>query len=252
MLICVGCQWRLRPNDSEEESHVPHIQRFDRIESLYLTTGDFSALQQMNTYFPMQTRMLLEDVLHLGRVDDAEINTKFFYFYQDPTLQHMLLAVQQQFGDMDDIEEELVKAFERLKKELPEIELPEIYAQIGSFDQSIIVGNGTLGISLDKYLGEDYSFYLSHYDEGQRRLMVRSMIVPDCLSFYILSQHPLRDRHSTQVERDIHMGKIMWMVNRLTDRKVFDTSRVKDVEEYMKKNPATTFEQLLEINISGT
>ncbi len=252
MLICVGCQWRLRPNDSDDTQHVSHIQRFDRIESLYLTTGDFSALQQMNTYFPMQTRMLLEDVLHLGRVDDADINTKFLYFFQDSTLQHMLMAVQQQYSDMDDIDEELAKAFERLKQSLPKIEMPEVYAQIGSFDQSIIVGNGTLGISLDKYLGVDYPFYQTHYDEDQRRMMVRSMIVPDCLSFYILSQYPLRNRRSSQLERDVHMGKIQWMVNHLTERTVFNNSRVTRVDEYIKKNPATTFEQLLESNISGS
>lgn len=248
MLVCFSCQWQLKPTDADTENHSAGIQRYDRIESLYLTTGDFSALQQMNTAYPMQTRMLIEDVLCLGQVNDADINTKFLYFFQDSTLQHMLSDVQQQYANIDDLDEELTTAFARLHDELPDLELPAVYAQIGSFDQSIIVGTGTLGISLDKYLGEDYPFYQEHYTEEQRRMMVRSMIVPDCLVFYILSQFPLsHEKSSIQQERDQHMGRIQWFVNRLVGRTVFDTSFVNEVDEFLKQNPSTTIQQLLSL-----
>ena len=209
MLLCISCQWQLKPNDADAEEQHVSIQRYDRIESLYLTTGDYSALQQMNTVYPTQTRMLLEDVLQLGKVNDRDINSKFLFFFQDCTLQMMLSDVQHEFADMDDVNQELTAAFERLKSELPGMEVPVIYAQIGSFDQSIVVGNNSLGISLDKYLGSDYPFYVTHYSEEQRKLMVRSMIVPDCLAFYILSLYPLPYKYQQlQRERDHHMGKI--------------------------------------------
>ena len=114
MLVCFGCQWQLRPNDDDGAANVS-IARYDRIESLYLTTGDYSALQQMNTYFPMQTRTLIEDVLRIGKVDDPETNSRFFRFFQDSTLQRMLVDVQQEFADMDDVNDELASAFERLR-----------------------------------------------------------------------------------------------------------------------------------------
>ena len=132
MLVCFGCQWQLKPNNDDDLTSVS-IARYDRIESLYLTTGDFSALQQMNTYFPMQTRTLIEDVLRIGKVDDPETNSRFYRFFQDSTLQRMLIDVQQEFADMDDVNEELVSAFERLLSEMPALEIPHIYAQIGSF-----------------------------------------------------------------------------------------------------------------------
>ena len=248
MLICFGCQWQLKPSDVDNEGHAGSIQRYDRIESLYLTTGDFSALQQMNTSYPMQTRMLIEDVLRLGKVDDADINTKFLYFFQDSTLQRMLADVQHQYAEMDDVVEELTDAFARLKEELPTIELPDVYTQIGSFDQSIIIGVGTLGISLDKYLGADYPFYQEHYTKEQRRLMVRSMIVPDCLAFCILSQYPIKpELRKSQHERDLHMGRIQWTVNKLTKRNAFDNDIIKEIDEYMKQHSSTTIQQLLQI-----
>ncbi len=244
MMFCVGCQWQLRPNDSDD--HEVSVQRYDRIETLYLTTGDYSAMQQLNATYPNQTRMLLEDVLQLGRVNDQDINSKFLYFFQDSTLQTMLSDVQREFADIDDISKELNSAFQRLREELPGIVVPEVYTQVSSFDQSIVVGNNTLGISLDKYLGADYPFYLEHYTEEQRRMMDRSMIVPDCLGFYILSLYPLpADQLSSKKARDHHMGKIQWIVNKVTERSIFNNVHVNDITDYMKKHSSVTAEQLL-------
>ena len=246
MLLCIGCQWQLKPNDADAEERSVSIQRYDRIESLYLTTGDYSALQQMNTVYPTQTRMLLEDVLQLGKVNDRDINTKFLFFFQDSTLQMMLSDVQHEFADMDDVNQELAASFGRLKEALPDMEVPVIYSQIGSFDQSIVVGNNSLGISLEKYLGSDYPFYVTHYSEEQRQLMVRSMIVPDCLAFYILSLYPLPYKNQQlQGERDHHMGKIQWIVNQMTERTVFLNKYVTEVDNFMKDNAKVTIAQLL-------
>ncbi len=244
MLICIGCQWKLKPNADDAVDAVVSIQRYDRIESLYLTTGDYSALQQMNTYFPMQTRTLIEDVLQLGRVDDLDINTKFLYFFQDSTLQRMLNDVQRQFMNMEDLDQDLASAFEHLKKQIPDLQIPEVYAQISSFDQSIVVDSNRVGISLDKYLGIDYPFYRTHYSDEQRKKMVRSMIVPDCLGFYLLSLFPM-EYQASQQHRDLHMSKIQWVVNLVMKKQVFNNQLVASVDRYMKDNPSITIAQLL-------
>ncbi len=244
MLLCIGCQWQLKPNNAEDKQIS--IERYDLIENLYLTTGDYSAMQQLNANYPSQTRMLIEDVLKLGQVNDQDINSKFLHFFQDSTLQAMLFDVQREFADIDDITSELASSFVRLKEELPNIIIPEVYTQVSSFDQSIVVGNNTLGISLDKYLGSDYPFYVTHYTEEQRSMMVRSMIVPDCLGFYILSLYPMTSEQlSSQEGRDRHMGKIQWIVNKVTDRTIFNNTHVNNTAEYMKSNSSVSVDQLL-------
>jgi len=246
MTLCVSCEWQLKPNSHAGDDKTVTIERYDRIESLYLTTGDYSALQQMNTSYPMQTRMLIEDMLRIGKVDDPEINTKFLRFFQDPILQTLLDDVQRQYGDMNDLNEGLTTAFSRLKEELPDMEVPQFYAQIGSFDQSIIVNHNILGISLDKYLGSDYPFYKDNYPEEQRRLMVRDMIIPDCLSFYILSLYPLAHyKEASQSERNHHMGKIQWVVNQIMGHQVFKNDMVAQIEQLMKRHGQVSIEELL-------
>ena len=135
ILLCSACEYKLKPNDNKQELRI-EVQRYDRLESRYLTTGDFSALQQMNTNYPMETRTLIENVLQLGEVSDSEINSKFLKFYQDTLLQIIIADIETQYANMDDINCNLNKAFERLQNILPKIELPTVYAQIGALDQS--------------------------------------------------------------------------------------------------------------------
>ena len=250
LLGCISCEWQLKSFDEEDVTVV--VDRYDRVQSLYLTTGDFSALQLMNTVYPQQTRTLIEDVLQIGKVDDLQINTKFLRFYQDSTLQTLISESEQQYANMDDINQQLTEAFGYLKDQLPNIDVPNVYAQIGSLDQSIIVGNGAIGICLDKYLGDDYPLYHREdygYSAEQRQMMTRRYIVPDCVGFFLLSLYPMpMDRPLSQQERDTHIGKIQWVVNQAMGEQVFSSVYVNKVADYMKVNKNVSIDQLLRNN----
>lgn len=249
LLVCIGCEWRWSKADDSEAGCSVAVERYDRVECLYLTTGDFSALQQMNTGYPRQTRTLIEDVLKIGRVNDPEINQKFLAYFQDSTLQSLLAEAELQYASMDDINSQLTEAFSWLCKQIPGIAVPTVYAQVGSLDQSIVVAGDQLGISLDKYLGADYPLYRRPdygYSDQQRQMMTRGCIVPDCLSFYLLSLFPMpANDDSSQVARDMHMGKIQWVVNHSLKRDFFENLYVRTVDRYMKSHTDLNVGQLL-------
>lgn len=246
MLACVGCQWNLRKSDVGGADNVLVVDRYDQLECRYVTTGDFAALQQMNMQYPTETRMLVENVLQLGLANDPEMKTKLLLFFQDSTLQTIMNDVNQEFTDLTDVESQLSESFERLQKLLPNIKLPHVYTQIGSLDQSIVAGDGFLGISLDKYLGQDYPLYQKFgYSARQRSMMTRSFIVPDCLGFYLLSLYPMGEADTTRLARDRHMGKIQYVVNNAIGKRLFDNEHVKNVERYVSKNKTMSVEQLL-------
>ena len=249
MILCGACEFKLKPNEETDQTMHVEVQRYDRLQSRYLTTGDFSALQQMNTGYPMETRTLIEDMLKLGDVNDPEINTKFLNFYQDTLLQTIITDAEMQYANMDDLNRDFSTSFERLKTYLPDIEIPLIYAQIGALLQSVVIGDKMIGISLDKYLGADYPAYFRFYPANQRQSMTREYIVPDCLIFYLLSVYPMSNIDSrTQHEKDIHMGKVMWAVNKVMGRRFFDTQYVKSVERYVYKHPKLSMDALLNSN----
>ena len=243
-----ACELRLKPFEEESE-HRMEVFRYDRLESQYLTTGDFSALQQMSTEYPMETRTLIEDILHIGEVNDPQINKKFLTFFQDSTLQMIVSDAESQYANMDDINQQLNKAFFNLKGRLPDMPLPQVYAQIGALDQSIVIGNQSIGISLDKYLGEDYPLYKKFYSASQLKAMSRSYIVPDCLSFYLLSLYPMPDfEQRSQIDRDLHIGKIMWVCNQALECRFFRSKYINMVDNYMKRNKNLTLDSLLRNN----
>lgn len=254
LFVCVmafsSCEWKLRSSEDEDSRATRvEVNRYDRLQSLYLQTGDFSALQQMNTSFPIETRTLIEKMLHIGTVDDPEISIKFLKFYQDTTLQVVIADAESQYANMEDINKELSDAFTKLQAQIPEFPVPAVYAQIGALNQSIVVGEGSIGISLDKYLGENYPLYLRYdYSKQQRQTMRREYIVPDCMSFYLISLYPMDNYEGrSQIDRDLHMGKVMWIVNRVMTRQVFSSRYVSIIDRYMHRHPKVSYEQLLKM-----
>ena len=248
LLVCSACEFKLRPNNDEQEVGRVSIERYDRLQSRYLLTGDFSALQQMNTEYPIETRTLVEKMLQIGDVSDHNINERFLRFYQDSTLQALISDAESEYANMDDLNDRFRSAFGLLRKWIPGFPLPRLYAQIGAFDQSIVVGEKVIGISLDKYMGAKYPLYQRFgYSPEQLNSMKRSYIVPDALVFYLLSLYPMPnyDRR-TQMEKDLHMGKVMWTVNKATGAKTFNTDYVNIVDRYMHRHPKTTVASLLE------
>ena len=246
-IVFSSCELKIKPFESDEEKGDITIARYDRLQSRYLTTGDYSALQEMNTEYPVETRTLIEKVLQIGEVVDQNISTKYLKFYQDSTLQELISDAEAEYADMDDLNKQFAKSFERIRKWLPIVPIPKIYAQIGALDQSIIIGNKSIGICLDKYLGVNYPLYQRFYSYQQRASMTRSYIVPDCLVFYLLSFYPLTDIDKrSQLERDLHMGKIMWVVNKAVGQKFFKDKYVMMVDNYMRKHRDKTMAQLLE------
>ena len=248
LVVCAACDFKWGASE-ENSGNLVEIQRYDRIESRYLTTGDFSSLQQMSTDYPVETRMLIEDVLQLGQVDDQDINSKLLLFYRDSTLQTIIRDAEEQYASVDDLNEGFSRAFTNLRTWLPELQVPVVYAQISALDQSIVVGDGLLAISLDKYLGEDYPLYMKFYTDEQRATMTRDYIIPDALCFYLLSKYHLSNFDMRpQIDRDMHVGKIQWLVNKAVERNHFNTDYVKAIDDYMVKDPSLTIADLMNIS----
>lgn len=247
--VCLftACDFKLKPFDEVvAEVQEVKIQRYDRLESLYLTTGDFSALQQMSTDYPIETRTLIENVLGLGTVDDPEINSRLLRFFQDSVLQVMISDAEVQYANMDDLNKDLTDAFHRLTVWVPSLKVPMLYAQICALDQSIVVGDASVGICLDKYLGADYGLYKKFYDEQQRKTMTRQYIVPDVLAFYLLSQYPLPNFRTTEQRvRDLHIAKIQWVVNKTIGNHFFKSPYVNIINRFTAKNPGMSVEEIL-------
>lgn len=173
----------------------------------------------MNTEFAQETRLLVEDVLDLGAVNMPDINERLCAYFSDAILVHLMEDVEANFKNMDRFEKKLALGFKHLKREIPDLPVPRIYTQISALNQSVVVGDSVLGISLDKYMGAEYPLYKRYYYANQRRSMSPEYIVPDCFTFYLLGQYPFpwMEGHRSLMDILLYRGKIAWIVETILD-----------------------------------
>lgn len=215
----------LRNNEQPQQ-----FARFDHAVEDYLVTGTFASWQKLTTDYPRETQTLVEDILHLGKMDEEHIGDTLRTFYSDTTLVKLRHDVERHFASLAPYEKDLTQAFHRLNEECPDFVTPHIYSQNSAFNQSIVVGDSLLGISLDKYLGADYPTYKKYFYENQRVTMIPQRIVQDCLTFYLAQQYILPQMkelpNPTLLDMMLHQGKIAWVVAQLTDRSLVDIAAV--------------------------
>lgn len=211
-----ACQWSLDYGGRSGSSTDIKVHRYDMLLDEFISLNSFSALQKMSAEYPQETKFLIEEVLAIGSVSDDNINLRLREYYSDPLLTNLYRDALTKFADMSRIERDFTRAFKRLKRELPHMTVPRVYAQFSALNQSVVVGDSILGFSIDKYMGADYPLYSQFYYAYQLPAMSPERIVPDCMAFYLLSEYPFPwEWHRTLLDQILHRGKIHWVVSRI-------------------------------------
>ncbi len=124
------------------------------------------------------------------------------------------------FPKLDKQEEELTDGFKHLKYYYPNVEIPKVFSQLSGFNQSIVVDEGLIGVSLDKYLGEDCDFYaLLRRPVYLRENMTPHRIAQDILLAYGLTEFPFKPKAQNLMEQMIYQGKILYFLQALLPAK---------------------------------
>lgn len=220
IVVLVSCHTGEQGDDVLLDKGIK-VFRYDRLQYEASAMNSFSALQKMSLDCPRATKILIEDVLMLGSVDEPAINERLCAYYSDTILLRIMQDASEKFKDMTTLEKGFTNGFRFLKEEIPAFPVPTVYSQISALNQSVVVGDSLLGFSLDKYMGEDYPLYRRYYYDYQRRSMTPERILPDCFTFYLLSLYPFewRPGHRSLYDVIMHQGKIHWVVRQVLDYK---------------------------------
>lgn len=205
-------------NGTEQKEEEISVLRYDKLLGEYVRSNSFSAMQKLTMDYRMPTKILIEDVLAIGTVKDDTIAQRLQKFYSDTTLIRLMEDVEAKFSNLEEVEKGLTKGFKKLKKEVPDTKVPFIYSQVSAFNESIVLVDSLLGISLDKYMGEDYPLYKRFYYDYQCRSMRPERIVPDCFVFYLLSRYGMVYHEGTcLIDLMLHSGKINYVMQNLLE-----------------------------------
>lgn len=222
-LLFFSCNLGSRKEGSGGADKKIEIFRYDKLLHEYVEYNSFSSYQKMmNTDHLQATKFLIEDVLRLGQVNDTNINGKLKKLYLDSTVHQLMTQATAKYDNLDDLESDLTKGFRKLKKQVPSITIPAVYVQVSVLNESLVVGDSLLGISIDKYMGEDYPIYKRYFYDYQRKSLKPERILPDCFYYYLLSEYPLPEKpYCRLIDRMLHLGKLHYIVCNLLNYKTF-------------------------------
>jgi hypothetical protein len=200
----IECDLTVRDLGREIFETPPHLLS-DKADTLRLEYGN-----ALKTY---------SAVIGLGDPADEQWKTAFILFATD--LQNLALwdEVKKVWPSQELLEQGLENAFRHFKYYFPGKVIPEVITCISAFNNSIIVDDSLLMISLDRYLGSDSKYYpsLGIYDY-QSRKMTPAYTVSDCMYAWASTEWDFRDfDYGTKnlLNTMLHEAKLVYFTKRM-------------------------------------
>lgn len=121
-------------------------------------------------------------VIGLGNPSDERWNSAFVLFATDLRNLDLWDTVKKVWSDTERLEKELESAFRHYKYYFPDRVVPQVVACLTIFNNSIIVDDSLLMVSLDRYLGAGSAYYpaIGIYNY-QARKMTPDYTASDCM-----------------------------------------------------------------------
>ncbi|RZT93163.1 gliding motility-associated lipoprotein GldB [Ancylomarina subtilis] len=215
--VFVACQSnKLKVDVSDIELDI----KIDRFETDLFALKKNGSLNELKEKYPKVLKLYSERVIGLGQVEDPNFPIYLNKFLNDSTMNLVADRIDSVFPNLDSQENELTEGFKHLKYYYPNKTIPKLFSQLSGFNQSIVVDEGLIGVSLDKYLGKDCDFYafLSR-PIYLRENMTPERIAQDILLAYGLTEFPFKAKAQNLMEQMIYQGKILYFLQALMPEK---------------------------------
>jgi hypothetical protein len=157
---------------------------------------------------------LFSYVINTGDINDPAFPDFLVRFCTDKQNNEVYASVMKVFPDVSVIRRDIEDAFRHYLYYFPGRRVPEVFTCITGFNNSIITGDSTLGISLDRYLGADCEYYprLEIYNYIAAR-MTPENAVPDAMYGWGASEWDfasMKYKADNVLSEMIHYGKLKY------------------------------------------
>jgi hypothetical protein len=152
-------------------------------------------------------------MIGIGGEEQSNFHQMLNSFVTDTLILHLKTVVAQNVDTLK-MRKQLEEAFKHCKYYFPAKELPEIYTCISGFNQSVVIGQNTIGVSLDKYLGTKNSYYEKlGIPTYKRKNMYPDKMVVDMIQAWANAEWPKSDKDNTLFSYIIQEGKILYFLD---------------------------------------
>ncbi len=237
---CVNKTYRPDVTDIKVDFKViPFYQELNQLDSLDVRTSMEPLLQKYPQFFEAYNKKIIK----IGGIERVDYPQRLMSFVHYDANKDIVKKSKEVFPSFDGFKQELELGFKNYKYYFPNAHIPDIYLMISGFSQSIAVDSAWIGVSIEKYLGEDCEFYewlgISKY---LRKGMSKEKMAPDVLRAMALTNYDYDQQKDDVINHMVYKGKIKYFVRQmfpdLSDTLLFDYSAYqmkwcKDNEENM-------------------
>jgi len=187
-------------------------------------------------------------MIAIGGAEQPNFPELLYLFVSDTLIRKLEVNVAQKV-DTIQLRKELETAFRHYKYYFPEKEIPVVYTCISGFNQSVVISEKIIGVSLDKYMGADSPFYEQLGLPGyKRKNMHPAKMVSDMMQAWTDAEWPKSDKDNSLLSHMIQQGKVLYFMDAVLPD-LNDTLKIgftKKQLEFCRKNEAKMWTYLAE------
>lgn len=214
LFILISCNSNDLKIDTSNIDLELDFKRFDTV---------FSSLNQENLYIKLPEieneygnffELYNNQIIGIGNPTEYEYLEKILEFQNYCKNSGINNFVANTFPSTDSLEKELNNAFKHYKYYFPEKYIPEVITCISAIGLSVFTTDSFIGISLDKYLGNNCIIYSQlGLDNYMRFKMNKHMIGVDCMRAWCTGEFPFNDSVNTLLANMIYEGRIQYFLD---------------------------------------
>lgn len=226
---------------SKGETQPVYIKRFDKELYAHLINENYRDFNALQKTYPEFWDIYAESILGIGRTDTGNYTQRLLNYFNNEDIQILYKDALNQFDDIEDIRRELTSAFNQLTCYIPSIKIPDFYMHVSGLNQSVVVGDNYISLSIDKYLGKDYYLYQTTFYSYERRYMHYANVTKDYLTGWYYSEYPYDGTPARIIDNMLHHGKLYYLYSLLFpkwgDKEIMDYTEeeVKWLEKHEKQ-----------------
>lgn len=214
LCLITGCRESGRP-DVGKWRQERKILRLDR--DLFALDANAPDVESIYRKYGRYFDVYATGVLQLGQVCDTLFPHLLSLFLQDTVIREVYDTVATRYPELTAQEKDLSDAWAYYAYYFPDKVIPQVYAHISGFNQSVVVDSAEVGISLDNYLGDCvfYSMLAVPVPMYARRKMTGEDMVRDIMTGWFNAEFVFRPQKNDFISGMIYQGKIVSLLRRV-------------------------------------
>ena len=206
--IFIACNGKASETQGLVADPCVTVERFDRELPAYVQEADTASAARFRTkyspFFPIYCRQIL------GLADAPAFQQGLDMFLTHEAIARLYADTESHFATDTAWIADLQQAFGRYRQVLPQESLPRILSHVSGLNQSIVIVDSLLSISLDCYLGADYPLYEQRYYIYERGLHKSDRIACDAMEVWLRTRYPYVSKRNALLDRMVYEGKILY------------------------------------------